>query len=59
MKAAEPGDRCGGPDGVHGSVERSILVERKVRTCSVIELDDRTPTVSERSAIESIQICEG
>src|SRR5271163_4855285 len=36
MRAAEPSDRCDGPDGVHGSVERSILVERKVRTRSVI-----------------------
>ena len=36
MKAADRGDRCDGPDGVHGSVERSILVEPKVRTCSVI-----------------------
>jgi len=36
METAEPSDRCDTPDGLRRSMERSILVERKVRTHPVV-----------------------
>jgi hypothetical protein len=36
METSKPGDRCDTPDCLHWSMERSILVQRKVRARSVI-----------------------
>ena len=36
METAEPSDRCDTPDCLHRSMERSILVERKVRAHPIV-----------------------